>query len=636
MAGLDLSGFNVPEQKFGGLYQAANTLERRRERDDELSQQKQGKQAATSKFLTDYLDPKDHLTGTNYDPQIVSGFQDVLQKAQELVSKGANTSDILMAIGPSVSKLNQYSTTAKAINQRIKDQVGRLKQYPGYNLEALQSQALKNAFYGPDGKLKDISTVDPNEDWIMETVKSNPELVTTSKSLDDFVTKTPMSDYSRNVQTAYAGRTKNVKYEAKHPFWEDLQKDSKGNILTDASGNPMGLGVIGADMVDDNGKPIVNPDTKKPFQVMDKGAFNAVMSHNPDVADYIRGQVNQHFRDAGAKQVPAENSPQWDMMARHILHDELQTRSRSSFRTIEQQKETAPAIKVELGNDPKALEAMARYQQANKLKGEYSVYDPKAGKATKTNAVQAIGKFFNNDPAFLQGEQEDVNGRSVINVTEFLPGGGLKSGRGADEVYKSIWYDPAKRSLLVSVEGKHKDASGTKPIKTEEIPESKAGQFMARIAAANGVDPDKVSDLLTEMGYKGAKFTNVLKPDDANKRMQEEHSARVDGALKDNDFGKLKGIQVKDGVIEEISERTKSSWIPGVDKYAVYVKTTDGKTVKAFTTSDKQELDNYVKGISLKSKANTTQAKPSTLDQKEKTFIDKAAEAEAFRQKYNY
>lgn len=613
MPGLDLSGFNTPEQQFGGLYKAAERVDQNRREDERVAREQEGRQAATSKFMTDYLDPKDHLTGTNYDPQIVGGFQDILQKAQTLAAKGANTNDILMAIGPSVSKLNQYSTTAKAINQRIKDQVARLKPYAGYNLEALQSQALKTAFYGPDGKLKDISYVDPDTDWISETVKNNPDLVTTGKGIDDFVSKTPMADYSRTVQTAYAGRTKNAKIEAKHPFWEGLQRDAKGGIATDASGNPLGLDVEGAEMIDDKGQPIVNPETKQPFRAMDKNNFNAIMQHNPDIADYVRGQVNKHFKEAGAKELPAEGSAQWDMMARHILGDELKTRSRSTFRTIELQKETAPAIKVELGRDPDALAAMAKYQEANKLKGEYAVYDPKAGKTIKTNAVQTVGNIFNNDPAFLQGEQEDINGRSVIDVTQYFPGGGLKTGRGADEVYKSIYYDPNKRSLLVTTQGKTKDASGKKPTGIEEIPESKAGIFMSRIAAANNVDPAQISSILEQQGYKGAKFTKVASSGEATQRVQAEHTAKVDAALNDNNFEALKGVKTKDGVIAEISERNKSSWIPGVDRYAVYVTTANGDKKKAFTTSDKKELETYIKGAAT--------ANPNTDD---------------LRKKYNY
>jgi len=590
---LDLSGFVTPEQNFGGLYKVAEKLDDQNANAERLAQQKESRQTATAKFLTDYLDPKDHLTGTAYDPQIVSGLSNILQQGQQLAAKGVNTNDILMALGPQVARLNQYSVTAKTINQRIKDQVARLKPYSGYNLEALQSQALKNAFYGPDGKLKDISSVDPNADYITDTVKNNPDLVTTSKGLDDFVQKTPMHEGSNTVTTAYGGRSKNVKYEARAPFWEDLQRDEKGNILTNEVGEPVGLGVRGTAINDDKGNPIKD-ESGNPFYAADKNVYNAVMMHNPDVADYIRGQVMQHFKQAGAKQMPPEGSPQWDMMARHILYDELKTRSKSYFKTINQEKETAPAIKVELGQDKNAMNALANYESAVKLKGDYAYMNPKTGKAGKTNAVQAIGKIFNNDPDFLQGESEDINGRNVIDVTQFLPGGGLKSGRGADEVYKNVWYDPNKRSLLVSTEGKKKDATGNKPTSIEEVPESQAGRFMARIAAANGIDPDKVSGLLTEMGYKNAKFTNVAAAGDAENRIQSEHLQKIDDALKDGKWDSLKGIGVKDGEVASVEERTGSSWLPGRDRYAVYVKTADG-IKKAFTTSDKKALEDYLK-----------------------------------------
>lgn len=598
MAGLDVSGFNVPEENFGGLYQAANRVEQTRRENDRLAQEKSSRQTATSKFLADYLDPKEHLTGTNYDPQIVGGFQDVLQKAQDLAAKGANTNDILMAIGPSVSKLNQYSTKAKLINDQVKNSVSKLKSYQGYNTEALQQEALKNAFYGPDGKLKDIAQVDPQQDYVTMAAQNNPELVTTSKGLDDFVNKTPMADYSRNVQTAYAGRTKNSKYEAKHPFWEDLQKDEKGNVAVDATGNPLGLDVEGGIMQDDKGQTISDPATGKPFRAMDKNNFNAIMSHNPDVADYIRGQVNQHFKAAGAKQLPSEGSAQWDMMARHILGDELKTRSRSTFRTIDQQKETAPAIKVEIGQNPGMLKDLQKYEEATKLKGEYSVNDPKTGKAVKTNAVQTVGEIFNNNPAFVQGEAEDLGGRSVINVTSAFPGGGLKTGRGADDVFKSIYYDPQKRTLIVERQDKAKDASGQKQTTLEEIPEAKAGQFMSRIAGANGVDPNKVSAIFDQVGYKGAKFNNTGDASGITANLNEAHAAKVQEATKaveSDEFDKLKGFASKDGIIESIDNRNiLGGWLPGRDRYAIEVKGGDGKT-KKITFKTKQEFTDYIK-----------------------------------------
>lgn len=597
---LDLSGFNVPEEKFEGLYQAAGSLQRRNVVNQRLALAERGRQDATGKYIQDYLDPKQYLTGTAYDPQIVSGLQSLLQQGEALTSKGATTSDVLMALGPQVAKLNDYSTRAKLINNNINASVTRLKAYSGYDPDAITQQARKEAFYNPDGSLKDISSVDPGNDYVTEAAKNHPELVTTGKGLDDFVAKTPMRDYSNSVTTTYAGRGKTTTYDAKAPFWMDLQKNPDGSTATDDSGNPKGLGVVGSPMVDDKGQPITNPDNGQPMMAMDKDHFNAIMTHNPDVADYVRGEVNKQFTAAGAKQLPAEGSPQWDMMARHVLGDELQTRDKSYFKTRDQQKESAPAVKVEIGQNPEMLDATAKYESALKLKGDYAHYDPKSGKAVKTNAVQTVGEIFNNNQSFLQGPSTDLpDGRTVIDVTDAFPGGGLKSGRGQDDVFKSIYYDPNKRSLIVQSEAKTKDQSGQKEMTTEEIPESKAGLFMSRIAAANGVDPGKVNDIFNQVGYKGAKFTNAGSLPEVGTRVNAEHAQRladVDKALNNGDYGSLNGHPTKDGPVAEVSERTKSSWLPGVNRYAVYTTNADGKKVKSFTTDSKDELAQYLKG----------------------------------------
>lgn len=602
MPGLDLRGFETPEQNFQGLYTAANTIERQKEKDQQLALQQQGRQAATSKFLADYLDPKEHLTGTNYDPQIVSGFNNVLQQAQGLASKGASTSDILMAIGPSVNKLNEYSTKAKLINDQVKNYVTKLKPYTGFNQEALQSEALKKAFIGPDGKMKDLSSVDPNENYVDAVIRDNPEAVTSWKGLDDFVQRVPMQQMQNSVRTSYAGRSRDVKYKAEMPFYMDLKRDEKGNPVLNQSGNPVGLDVLGGVIKGDDGQPLINPETKQPYTGLDRHAFDAIIMHNPDIFAALRGEVNRHFKAAGADKIPQEGSPQWYAMAQNILGDELRTRNKSHFELLDQQKETAPAIKVELGSDPAALQHLADYESAIKLKGQYSYLDPKTKKQGKTNAVEALGRIFNNDADFLQGEQENVNGRNVVDVTPYFPGGGLKSGRGADEVYKQIYYDPQKRSLLVSTQPKTKDASGQKPISVEEVPESKIGQFASRIAFANGVDPTRMRQLFNEMGYSGGKFGS---PADysvvLSDRLKSEQNDKIDTALKDDSWGSLNGIQTKDGPVAEVVQR--SAWQLGMDKYAVYTKDAKGNKKKTFTTDDKAELEKYLKSGNAESTA---------------------------------
>lgn len=349
---LDLHGYEPKENDFGGLYRAADTLEKNKYRQDQLAAQREGKRNAAGTFLNNYLDKKDFLTGTNYDPEIIRQLQETMQEGAKLASQGADTPTIMMALGPKVNKLNEYATKAKLIDQSIKESVSKLKSYKGYNSDALSDQAKKMAFYDDNGKLKDISTVDPSQDWITETVKTHPELVTSSAGLDDFVSKTPMHEYSKEVQTMYGGKKNNVKYEAKAPFWSDISRDEKGNVAVDISGNPIGLEVVGETVKDDKGKPMINPETNEPYKVLEKNRFNAIMQHNPDIADYIRGQVNTHFKQIGADKIPDEGSPQWDIMARSILRDELQTRDKSYFKLADKETKTAPVTRIELGYSP--------------------------------------------------------------------------------------------------------------------------------------------------------------------------------------------------------------------------------------------------------------------------------------------
>lgn len=380
---LDLHGFEPKENDFGGLYQAANSLEKRGLRQDQLNLQREGKRNAAGTFLNNYLDKKDFLTGTNYDPEIVRQLQETIQEGAKLAASGADTPTIMMALGPKVNRLNEYATKAKLIDQSIKDSVGKLKAYKGYNPDTLSDEAKKLAFYDGKGQLKDITTIDPNQDWITEVVKLHPEKVTSAAGLDDFVSKTPMSEYSREVQTMFGGRKRNVKYDAKAPFYMDIARDEKGGIQTDLNGNPVGLDVHGETIKDDRGQTMVNPETGEPYKVMAKASYNAIMQHNPDIADYVRGQVNQHFKQLGVDKIPEEGTSQWDLMARSVLRDELKTRDKSFFKTQDRETKTAPVTRIELGYPayaPKSSSASSSETQIRDVYGEISGKIKSSGK----------------------------------------------------------------------------------------------------------------------------------------------------------------------------------------------------------------------------------------------------------------
>lgn len=590
---IDVSGFVSKPQEFGGFYQAADTLERRKLRDQQLAQQKEGRVAATSKFLTDYLDPKDRLTGTNYDPEIVNQLQDTLQEGAALAAKGASTADILMALGPKVNKINEYSTKAKAIIQNIKSQLEKIKGYGGYNIAALEDEAKKRAFQDEKGGLKDISTVDPNTNWITETIKTAPELVTTGAGLDEFVKKTPSATYSRTAQTSYAGRTKNVKYEATHPFWEDLAMDEKGQVAVDAAGNPIGLDVVGTTVVGDDGKPLINPETKKPYRAMDREHFSAIMEHNPDVADYVRGQVNKHFKEAGAEKIPEEGSPQWEMMARSVLWEELKTRSKSSFKTIEQEKQTAPSVKIDIARNPELLSATEDYYDATRKRPS----GDGTAKVTKTTTyADVLTGIMNNDPNFSSGDIVTVKGRDVVDVTSLIPD--LKYAN--DQVFKKVYRDPSNNSLIVEKQNGEQ----------QEVPESKIFQFMNKLSGYNNLNPEYIRKVMEESGFNGGKFSKA-NPDTFKSRIQEsivkqqqERTSKLqsfEGSGKVSDVKGFEGQSTSDGTIKKIE---KTSAFNMLNDY--YIEFADGSEKKF---KNKAELSKYLKQQQPAQSQKETQSK---------------------------
>lgn len=578
----DFSGLITKPAEFGAFDQTAEGINRATARTQQLAQQAEARKAASGTFVKNYLDSKDFLTGTNYDPEIVKQLQGAMQQGAALAAKGADTPSIMMALGPTVNKLNEYSTKAKLVDKQIKESLGRMKGYKGYNIDALEQEAKRLAFQDEKGALKDISKVDPNIDFVTEAVKLSPDKVTTGAGFDDFVNRTPMAEYSRDVQTAYAGKTRNVGYEARHPFWMDLQKDDKGGIAVDASGNPLGLDVVGSTLQGDDGKPLINPETKQPYKVVDKNIFNAIMKHNPDIADFVRGQVVSHFRDIGAEKIPAEDSPQWEAMARAVVHDELKTRDKSFFKPKDKAKESAAAIKIDIGQNPEMLAATKAYADANRKAGGGDDL-----KDFKVNPVDAIGRVMTNDPEYTGGERKTVAGRNVIDVTSALPGGGLKKGRGEDEVYKSVYYDPAKRELIVEEETT--DKFGEKTRVPTVVKEANVGQFMRKIAEANNVPLTAVRTLLDNMGYKDGKFTKVNQAPEVKEPPPPPRKDASKLTFKD-----MKGIETPEGTVTEVDERSALNprkW--GGDSFYVNIKDKDGKTIKK-TFPTREKLNEYL------------------------------------------
>lgn len=628
---LDVSNFIVKQPDWSGITHAADQLERNRYRDQELQNQKNIRKQAGLTYFNNAIDEKALHTGTAVDPLITTGISQAKQQAYKMFEAGADAPTVMMATAPLLSKINRYSSVAQTVNKQADDTIAKLKAdgHVGYDLDKLKDEALKSALYDADPKTGQLTLnpdkADPNTNYVLQTIKDNPEKVTNTEAFDQFADKSKtnktLSDVTQYTPTG--GSTK-MRAHLIAPDWAVPETDAKGVTTGFVPKHDIAL---------EQGQPLIHNfkdaqgnETKAPVRLLDEKIFDQGMT--PAMQDYIRGQVKQHLQEyqtKGGDEIPL-NSPKAKLIGRAIAYDMLNTPTRlpHSIESAEIQGKPSPQeIKLNIGGSPDKLAELSKFEQAQKLKGAYSV--PGAGKAVKTNAVEAIGKVFNNDPTFTSGETTNVDGKSVIDVTPFMPGGGLKHGRGDDDKFGSIYYDPKERSLLVERNGK--DAQGVKTSEMQHIPEKNAGQFMMRIAEANGVRPEVAAETISKMGYKNGQFTQAAQSGAAVQRVQkagEEQAAatekdttqKVDKAL-DTDtepaLNQLKGLQTKDGVINKVERRGISTWV-GRDRYSVELNTPDGKT-KTVTFSDKPALQTYLK----QQKAGKS-----------------AANVEDLRKKYNY
>lgn len=504
---LDLRGFLDEPNQWAGLYRTADQLEKRKLQQQQLAQQQQSKRATAGTFLNNYLDPKDMLTGTDYDPMILQGIGALQQQGAKLVSAGADAPMLMTALGPMVNKLASYSTNAKNINARIDEQLKGMKDsgIDGYNFAALKQEALKNAFYKTDDKGQaqlDPDSFDPSVDHVAQAIQKNPLAVTNADVFDEFAKKaekfTTSSDVTTYTPTGTTYRSKadliSPSYMVPETVWDPKAKEHvttgfvpKHDIATE-QGQPL------FHTFDKSGKQVREPVRLLDEQEFDKGLTKAMQ-------DRIRGMVQDHIKEysnKSGKEIDI-NSPEAKLVGRAIAYDMLNVASRKggSIKHMEQQGKLSPQqISLNIGGSDKYLDNL-RKQTEVRTRARLNVTD-----GLKSNPAKVFSQILNGNPDYLQGETLQINGKNVIDVTETFKGGGLKAGRGENFKYKNIYYNPEEQ--VFTVEKESKDKYGITKTETKEIPKSELNKFIYQIAEANGLKIDKVNEQLKAFGLEDA------------------------------------------------------------------------------------------------------------------------------------
>lgn len=504
---IDVRGLTNQYPEWAGLYKMADSLNEKSLRQQTLAAQSANKRGAAGAFLQNYLDPKDFMSGTAYDPMILQGLQEAMQQGARLAASGADSPTLMMALGPMVNRLTTYSTNAKNINKQVDDAIANMKadKQEGYDWAALKRESLQNAFFKQDesGKMVlDPTKADPSIDWVQKAIEDSPEKVTTpeafdlyaknaqvNKSLNDIMTMTPMGKTHRTKAHLTAQNYLTPEFNPD----ETIKDFVPYHDMATESGNPLYH-------VFDDGK---GGKTKAQVRLLDEKLFDSL---RPGQINYIRGQVKQHikeYEDASGEKISMD-SPKAKLIARALAYDELNkpTRKSTNIEYVQQDKYSPQQVTLNVHNTPEYL-ASERATAAARKQGRMDVEGEES-----PNAIQAIGKVFNGDPEYLAGGVIDKHGKKVIDITSKIPGGGLKTGPGIDHDLGGIYYDPEARSLIV--EKITKDRFSNKITTPETIPENQIGQFMNKIAESNGIRYPQVRKLLNEMGYKNGKFAKAV------------------------------------------------------------------------------------------------------------------------------
>lgn len=620
---LDASQFLLPG--FGGdpgqgLSNLANTIYSRNMQRERLQLAKEGRRQEAGNFLKGYLDPKQYLTGTAYDPVVNTSLQAALAKGSALAQQGADIPTLLTALGPDMLNVSNYTSKAQVINKQLKDGIAQMERngIKGVDFERVYNRAQRAAFHAIDPKTGQESLKHPDDistatDYIQQAIQEHPDEVMTGGDMEAYAKSQATQKSLRDIQQYDAGGKKTssrVHLIAPQSFVPEVDDNGvttamvpKHEVATDG-GQP-----LMHTFIDASGK-----ETKAPVRLLDEGEFDNMVQSKPLIANYLMGQVKKHWPEyeGGAPYDP--NSAEAKRVARAYAYDELKRHSTTAIENVEiQGKPSAAQVQLHVFG---GREQQARDRAFGAAEGKAQAGDEGLTPAKPLNAVETTNKIFNNDPDYLTGEAKTikVGGKEhhAIDVTSAYQGGVLRFGHGENQTYGKVYYDPKDRTLITE------DKEG----KQEAHSESEMGDFMKKIAGPNKLNAYAVDRLQARGGYKNGRYG---KPADASgvtnaidQQVSAARTAKVSKAVDElatNGKGSgLKGVQSPIGEITDAGETGYFS----TGKYYIDAKGADGKTVTR-KFKNKEELQAFLQqGAAVQPAPAVT--KPSTA--KPKAILD--------------
>jgi hypothetical protein len=317
---LDLRGFVSPEQNFGGLYKVSQNLRQETAQNEAEQRRLQAGKVASSKFLVDYLDQEQFLTGTPQDPYTVKKVSDLLKEGSALIEQGVDNNQLLMALSPKVGRLSQETQVLKQLDAQKKKAGEMLKANPAIDINKLNN-AFDEIYFETDEmggrRLKDISKLDPSKDYVTEILNTKP--VFTPAAVDDYFKSSKPQSISADVMvTDKRGGYRKAALKFDTPTFMQPNIDPKTGKLDEDNAFVPKFQIA----KDGDQEIVANFLTKKgevvedKLRLLDENHFFQMMK-NPNVNRYFMQQAREFADSEG---IPM-NDPRVDVFTRAIAYD---------------------------------------------------------------------------------------------------------------------------------------------------------------------------------------------------------------------------------------------------------------------------------------------------------------------------
>lgn len=390
---LNLQGFVTDPNNFSGLYKTGDDLLRNKQVNEQKAERQQTEQdkldarkTATSSYLQDYLNPKHFLTGTNYDPVVTSGVSGILQKAMQLASKGVDAPDITNAIAPDVADLSKATEGIKSIQKQMEDSTAMIKDVKGIDRQKYQTEFKKAAFYNPDGSMKDLSTVDPNQNYGDQVLKNAD--VFNNEGINDFVKNSGHTVNDQVVKTRDSkGRVILSKADITKPNFMVSDTDAQG--VHKEFVPKYDVATEGDAALDHAFKDETGNDVKAPVRMVTDDVWNSLPN---SAKGYILQETRKLIKDHPDISI---GSTQAEHLGKAIAYDELKNNSKD-YSTIKRTdvdlRPLPPRVGVNIYNNTQPP-TVDLYNGDKNIKGLKQIVDEEAAKGqpfTQLNMVPSL------------------------------------------------------------------------------------------------------------------------------------------------------------------------------------------------------------------------------------------------------